>query len=73
MARVQSGYWGRGLDVHKLLEPWAIRTGMMYHMDNGQVAVGLDLLLNEEHDEVVRFIVKRLKDVANNLIDETHF
>ena len=46
---------------------------MMYHMDNGQVAVGLDLLLNEEQDEVVRFIVKRLKDIANNLIDVTHF
>ncbi len=36
-------------------------------MDNGEVVIGLDLLIGEEKDEVVRCIVNRLRDVADNL------
>ena len=49
------------------LEPWAARNGIIFTMDNGEVVIGLDLLIGEEKDEVVRCIVNRLRDVADNL------
>ena len=61
------GEFGRGLEVHALLEPWADRNGIIFTMDNGEVVIGLDLLIGEEKDEVVRCIVNRLRDVADNL------
>lgn len=61
------GEFGRGLEVHDLLEPWAARKSIIFTMDNGEVVIGLDLLFGEEKDEVVRCIVNRLKDVADNL------
>jgi hypothetical protein len=61
------GEFGRGLEVHALLEPWAAGNGIIFTMDNGEVVIGLDLLIGEEKDEVVRCIVNRLKDVADNL------
>lgn len=61
------GEFGRGYEVNALLEPWAIKNGILFKMENGEVAIGIDLLTGEDKDEVVRCIVDRLRDVAGNI------
>jgi len=63
----QPGEFGRGLEVHTLLESWAEDNDIIYSMDNGEVAVGLDLIVGEEKDEVARNLVNRLRDVRDRL------
>ena len=59
---------GRGSEVRTVLEPWAEKLGIVYSVEgNGGFALGIDVVAGEEPDQVVRFIVDRLREVASQL------
>jgi hypothetical protein len=61
------GEFCRGPEVYALLEPWAVRNNIVITVNNGNTVIGLDLLVGEDRDNVIRFIVDRLRDIAHNL------
>lgn len=62
------GKYCRGAEVYPLLQPWAIENNIIFSKDsNDEVAIGLDLLVGEEKDEVVRDIVERLSEIGDIL------
>ena len=59
--------WGRGLEVHRVLEPWAAENDIALSLESSEVVLGLDLPLGVEKEEVVRSLVDRLETISSKL------
>ena len=61
------GNFGRSHEVRAVLEPWAHREGLVTVMANDQFGVGIDLVTGEEMEHVVRSVVDRMSEIAEQL------
>jgi len=59
--------FGRGMEARRLLEPWAAREGVVAFSDSDQLAIGLDVAVEEEKDAVVRSLSEMLGRIAAEL------
>lgn len=59
--------FGRGMDARRLLEPWAAREGVIAVSDSNQLAIGLDVVVEEEKDTVIRSLFETLRSIATEL------
>jgi len=74
-AHAESPFWllfsqsefGRANEVRPLLEPWAAREGVFTTVENHELAVAVDIALDEEKDQVVRSCVRRLAEIGKVL------
>jgi hypothetical protein len=54
-------------EVRPLLESWAAKEGILLTFQNDELAVGVDIALGEDKDQVVRYVVDCLKRIAGVL------
>lgn len=59
--------FGRGIEARRVLEPWASREGAVAFSDSDQLAVGLDIVVEEEKDVVVRSLAATFRSIAEAL------
>jgi hypothetical protein len=59
--------FGRGMEARQALEPWASREGAVAFSDGDQFALGLDIVVEEEKDVVVRSLAATLRSIADAL------
>jgi hypothetical protein len=59
--------FGRLHEVQPILEPWTAREGVFTTMQNGELAVAVDIAFGEDKDQVVRSVVDHLKGIADIL------
>ncbi len=59
--------WGRAHEVRPILEPWAHERDIFTSMEDDRFVMGLDLLTNEEKNTVVQDVVKKMKDISDQL------
>jgi hypothetical protein len=62
-----TGTFGRALEVRTVLEPWGEQHGLACSMQGEDFSVGIDLVPGEEQENVIKWIVARLTDVAAEL------
>src|SRR5579859_325233 len=59
--------FGRAVEVRGLLEPWGARKGVFSANHKNDFAIAINLLTGEEKEQVVRFVVDQLKEIAGVL------
>jgi len=59
--------FGRAHEAQPLIEPWAAKEGVFTTCLNDEFVVAIDIEIGEDKDQVVRFIVDRLKMIAGIL------
>jgi len=59
--------FGRRHEVRPILEPWAQERDIFTSMEKNHFVIGVDLLANEEKDTVVQDVVKKIKDISDQL------
>ncbi len=59
--------FGRAHEVRPILEPWAQERDIFTLMEKNRFVIGVDLLTNEERDTVVQDVVKKMKDISDQL------
>jgi hypothetical protein len=64
-----SSKWGRGRDVHKLLEPWANGNGVpsKWRDTEDEFAVGIKLVTGEEKEAVIASVAEQMAAIASAL------
>jgi hypothetical protein len=55
--------FGRADAIRSKLEPWATKMDIVTSNINDEFVVGMDIPTGDERDQVVRFIVDRLKEI----------
>ena len=68
LAFYESSY-GRAVEVRGLLEPWGARKGVLSANHKNHFVFAINLLTGEEKEQVVRFVVDQLKEIAGVLSD----
>jgi hypothetical protein len=63
----EASSFGRAVEVRGLLEPWGARKGVFSANHNDQFAIAINLVTGEEKEQVARFVVDQLKQIAEVL------
>jgi len=59
--------FGRAVEVRDLLESWCARKGFFSANDKDQFAIAINLVTGEEKEQVARFVVDQLRQIAEVL------